>query len=91
MSLVPQCFQTIQPTKQELYAVQALEKGEATPFHQRLALQFILTKLCRVYDVHFVPGEPDVSNFLEGRGFVGQEIFKILNINPSAIREMKDD
>ena len=90
MSLIPEAFRSIPLSKQEIYAIRSLEEGTADPYLQRLALATILKKLSRVYDVHFVPGEPDVSNFLAGRGFVGQEIMKLLRLDAAALREMKE-
>lgn len=90
MSLKEQAFQSGALNKQEIYAIRMLETGEANSAQQALALSVILKKLCRVYDVHFVPGEPDVSVFLAGRGFVGQEIMKLLRLDPTQLHNMKE-
>jgi hypothetical protein len=90
VSLVPEAFKTPGITKREILAIRSLEDGTADPYLQRLALSCILKKLCRTYDPHFVPGKPDETNFLQGRGFVGQEIVKLLRIDAAALKEMKD-
>lgn len=88
MNVVPEAFKVERPNNLEMYAIRALEGGEANPEQQRLALSAIIKKLSRTYDVHFVPNSPDETNFLEGRAFVGQNILKILRLDPNALREL---
>jgi len=88
MSLgAPEAFKVQALTNREAWAIRMLEEGTADPHNQRLALSAILTKLCRAYDCHFVPGAPDETAFLEGRGFVGQQITKVLRMDPNALNQ----
>lgn len=90
MNLVPEAFKTPTLTKQEMYALRSLEEGNADPYSQRLALSAVL-KICRTYDCHFVPNSDRETAFLEGRGFVGQQILKVLRLDPNALRAMKEE
>ena len=87
----PECFRGARLTQREIYALQQLEEGNAAPDVQRLALQAILRKLCRVYDLHFVAGKPDQTAFLAGRGYVGQEIIKFLRLTPDSIKQFEGE
>lgn len=79
----PKCFKYREPISAELYALKALEKGDASGYEQKLALNYIVQELCGVYQVGFVPGKPDESDFLQGRQFPAQQIFKYLKFNPT--------
>ncbi len=76
---VPPCFRINEPvTEQEIHALRALERGEASSNQQQLALRVLLVKLSGVYDQGFVPGAPDQTQFREGRSFVGQQALKLI-------------
>lgn len=85
-----QCFKVTRLSKQEIYAIRSLESGTANAGTQRVALQAILKKICRTYDLHFIPESPTQTNFLEGRGFVGQQILKYLRLDPAIIHKLED-
>jgi len=88
---VPQAFKIPPLTVYEVQAIRALEVGEADPHQQRLVLDCILKKICRTYDVHFVPECDRSSVFLEGRGFVGQNILKFLRLEPAALKALYEE
>ncbi len=79
----PPCFKCRSASRHEVYAIQALEKGEATPYQQQQVLNYILQELCAVYQVGFVPDSPDQSNYLQGRQFPGQQLFKYMRLGIS--------
>jgi len=89
MSLGEECFKSSQLSKQEIYALQKLEEGTADAYQQNLALQAILKKICRVYDVHFIPGAADATAFLEGRAYCGQQILKHMRMDPQLINKLE--
>lgn len=63
-------------------ALQALQRGNATPEQQKRALDWIVLKACATYDFAYRPGpvgERD-TNIALGRQFVGQQIVKLLNL-----------
>lgn len=66
-------------------ALQALRRGDARPDQQQKALQFIVEKIAMAHDQSFVPGQPDVTAFIEGRRSVANQINKMLGINISAV------
>lgn len=62
----------------ELIALQmtANPKENAEPEQQALAIKVIIEKIC-LYDVQCIQfGKPDETGFLNGRVFVGKEIFR---------------
>ena len=81
MSKKPESMATLVPTldRQEHIALKALSQGEASPDQQGLALQVIVKKFARAFDLAYIPGSFDESAFLSGRGFVGQQITKFVN------------
>lgn len=66
-------------TVSEHRAIKALVGGSANEEQQKLAVTVIVKKLARYGDVPFIPGEPDSSAFLSGRGFVGARIRLLAN------------
>lgn len=72
-------------------SIQALARGEANPDQQKRALDFIVNKLARTYDLSFCPGpEGDrETSMSEGRRFVGLQIVKLINVNTSLLRRNK--
>jgi hypothetical protein len=63
-------------------AVQALERGDATPEQQRMALEWIIIGAAMTYQETFVPGKADLSDYLAGRRNVGLQIVKLLKLKP---------
>lgn len=88
---VPQAFKIPSLTPHEVMAIRALEAGEADPHQQRMALDCILKKICRTYDQHFVPGSDRETVFLEGRGFVGQNLLKFMRLEPAALKAVYEE
>lgn len=65
-------------TEDEERAIKALWRGDATEYQQRLSLKVIVNKLCRADDLLYIPGSFDETAFLQGRGFVGSQIMRII-------------
>jgi len=76
-----QCFKIRPISKSEATAIKEVADGIADGYAQRLALQTIVTKLCRTYDVDFIPQCERQSAFLAGRGYVGKQIYRLLKID----------
>ncbi len=72
--------------KRDLYALQALEKGEATPEQQTRALMWII-ECAGTYDLSYRPDSPDQTIFAEGKRHVGLQIIKLLKLNPGKLKE----
>ena len=68
----------------DAYALQALAKGIANEGQQKRALDWII-QAAGTYDATFFPGQPDVTNFAEGKRHLGLQIVKLLNLPASAI------
>lgn len=62
-------------------ALQALERGQATPEQQVRALKWLVHTAANVYDLEFqVEGDRE-SHFAAGRRFVGLQIVKLCNLS----------
>lgn len=64
-------------------AIKALQTGTASEGQQKMALAYIVNKLCLTYDLSFRPGEDGarLTDFCEGKRSVGLRLVAILN-NP---------
>lgn len=68
-------------------ALQALQRGEATPEQQQRALGFLINTVCGTYDMAYRPASERDTAFALGKAFVGQQITKLLHINTYAFRK----
>ena len=87
----PACFDVSQPTAKQIRALKACWAGTADTYQQRLALKLIVSNFSRAQDVLFIPGSPDQTAFLNGRGFVGAQILKHLNQSVGALTDDEDN
>jgi hypothetical protein len=70
-------------------ALQALQRGDATPEQQKRALRWWVEGACATYDMSFRPGGEDGrrnTDFAEGRRFVGLQTVKLLNASIADLR-----
>lgn len=72
-------------------ALQALQRGEASPEQQKRALDWFITHAAGAYNVSFVPGSQDASAFMEGRRYAGLQAVKLLKILPSAFTKDRNN
>ena len=73
-------------------ALQALQRGEAAPHQQKLALDWIINKACGSYDVSFrsdQDGGDRETAFAEGRRFVGLQTIKLLSLSGAMIDALR--
>lgn len=74
-------------------ALQALARGQATAEQQRRALDWVMFKASDYLNEPFRPGGLDGERdtiFAIGRGFVGRQVAKLINLNLSNWRGGKD-
>lgn len=71
----------------QVYALQALARGEATEYQQKDVLKFIVEKICGTYDETFDLDSERVSAHYQGRRFVGLQIVKLISLNMAAINK----
>jgi len=72
-----------------VYALQALQKGEANPEQQKQALDLIITQLSAYYELSYNPTNPRDTDFAEGKRFVGAQVVKLLKLSPAVIEASK--
>lgn len=72
------------------YALQALERGDATPQQQQMALKYIVNHLSMIDSDPFNAGDQATQNRDLGRQFVGRAIKHIIFINLSKVADMMD-
>lgn len=71
----------------DVVAIQALGHGEATPDQQKRVLSFVIERLAGTYDMAYRPASPRDTDFALGKAFVGQQLVKLLKINPSTFKD----
>jgi hypothetical protein len=67
--------------KADIYAMQAVAAGTATPEQQKRALNFIVYDICWGYDWAFRPEGDRETCVALGKQFVGQQIVYLVNLN----------
>lgn len=67
-------------------AIQALARGDASPEAQRRALDWIINAASATYDQSFHPDNARLTDFAEGRRFVGNQIVKLTKLNLSKLQ-----
>ena len=67
-------------------ALQALEKGSANLHQQKLALNWLIHKCCRTYDLSYRPGRDGETAFAEGRRFVGLQLVRVLALKLGTLK-----
>jgi hypothetical protein len=68
-------------TEEEAGALKALQRGDAQPHMQQLALRTIIEKVCDTYGLGWHPTNDHEASFAAGRRFSGLQIVKALNLN----------
>lgn len=69
----------------EAASFQALQRGDASPHQQQLALKWLIERAAGTYEHHYYPSDRDTA-FALGRRFVGQQVVKLLTLNLSTLR-----
>lgn len=73
----------VQTTDDEVMAIKALAKGEATQIQQRAVLNWLIHRAAGTYELSFRSdgdGGARETAFAEGRRFVGMELVKYINM-----------
>ncbi len=76
-------------TPDEVYALQNLERGQANEVQQKLALNFIVRRLCGTYDNTFMPDSDRETVFAEAKRHVGLELVKLINMPRAFVEAMR--
>jgi len=71
----------------EASALQALWAGTADAHQQKIALTWILEGACGIHEISFSPKDGRITDFNEGRRFVGKQIAEILRTNVTLLVE----
>lgn len=71
-----------------VYAIKALNKGEATPEQQKLILHELMN-LTGYYDLSYRPDRDRDTAFAEGKRFVGAQVVKMNNLSSKEVEEAK--
>ena len=67
-------------------ALQALQRGDASPDMQQRALKYVIEVLAGTYDMSYRDNDRDTT-FAEGRRFVGLQCVKLLKVNLGALKD----
>jgi len=77
------------PDSQTIIAIKAVYNGEANEEQQRKAIDFIIKGICGTYNMSFHPDDARLTDFNEGRRFVGNKIIEILGLNVGKIQQLE--
>lgn len=66
----------------DIAALKALEKGLANEAQQKRALDCVIRKIARTYELSYHPASERGTCFAEGRRFVGLRIIEALHYQP---------
>lgn len=66
-------------------AIQALHRGDATADQQKRALRWLIEQASGTYEFQFYPSDRETA-FALGRGFVGQQIVKLVKLDLISLR-----
>lgn len=85
---IPPVFQPAEWELADASALQALERGNASPDQQKRALTWILRDACGMGDFLYRPGEDGRrdTDFALGREFPAKQIVKLLRLNLAAFQ-----
>lgn len=72
----------------DVYAVQALRRGNASPEQQRHAVDLIINGIACAFDQSYRPGKPDETTFAEGKRFVGLQVYRLAHMNPATVENI---
>lgn len=73
-----------------VYALQALQLGEANKDQQQIALDFLIKELCGTYQMTYIPDSERDSNFAEGKRWVGNQLIKLIKLTGQQIQDVLD-
>ena len=76
-------------TKSIIYALKALQAGNANEEQQQRALAWVIKNAAGTYDSEYRETDRETA-FAGGRRFVGLQIVKLLNLTGTAIDQIKD-
>ena len=75
-------------TSEDIYALRALQKGQATDRQQERAFNWIISQACGAYNMSFHPTNTRSTDFNEGRRFVANTILSSINIDPLSVENL---
>ena len=76
-------------TLADVYAIQAVANGGASPDQQKRAMDYIIRVLAGTYDMAYRPDSARDTDFALGKQWVGQCLVFFVNINPGVLKESK--
>lgn len=71
-----------------VFALKAMNKGEASAAQQKLVLAELMT-ITGYYDLSYRPDSDRDTAFAEGKRFVGAQLVKLINLTPDVIETSK--
>lgn len=71
-----------------VFALKAMQSGEATKDQQQVALEFIVHIISKRYEIPYFPDSERDSAFAAGRLFVGEQILKLLSLKADEIQSV---
>lgn len=72
----------------DIFAIQALVKGEANADQQKRALSWIINECCKTYDMSYRPDNQTDTVFAEGKRYVGNEIIRMTKMKVGTLKKV---
>ena len=80
--------QTLAPQdKAATYAIQQVALGQADEEQQKLAMNFIINKLCGTYEVSYDPESQRNTDHAEGKRWVGLQLVQFVKLNYGVLND----
>ena len=76
-------------TLADVYAIQAVADGRASPEQQKRAIDYIVMVLAGKEDLAYRPDSVRDTDFALGRQFIGHCLVFLIRINPGVLKESK--
>lgn len=73
----------------DVAAVQALQRGDASPEQQQRVLRWVIEHAAGTYEFNFYPTDRETA-FALGREFVGQQLVKLLKLDLASLRRQSN-
>jgi hypothetical protein len=74
---------------EEMYAIQAVHAGQATPHQQQLCIKSIVKDLCGLLEMSFDPDNERMAAFNEGRRHVGRALANIADMSVTKLQKIE--
>jgi hypothetical protein len=81
MSKVREPWHPAEWTPEDAGAIQACLRGDALPHQQQRAMKWVIEGASMTYDASFYPSNARITDYIEGKRSVGNQIVKLAKLH----------